>query len=85
MPSALPANLHLDNFNKYLWPHRFMSVSLFLDDYEDGGTVFPLLLNTFGQSVGTNRVASEHHEIEAWQRALNAERTQQVTDDREAY
>ena len=36
-PNAELANLHLDNFNKYLWPHRFMSASLFLDDYEDGG------------------------------------------------
>eukprot|EP00439_Symbiodinium_sp_Y106_P075152 s416_g14.t2 len=45
-PNAELANLHLDNFNKYLWPHRFMSASLFLDDYEDGGTVFPLSRGT---------------------------------------
>ncbi|CAE7224010.1 unnamed protein product [Symbiodinium natans] len=87
LPSAMPANLHLDNFNKYLWPHRFQSVSLFLDDYEDGGTVFPLLLDTFGRAgkVSHMGVAAEHDEVLAWQQALNDSRNQRVTSDTEAY
>eukprot|EP00913_Durusdinium_trenchii_P031578 g29570.t1 len=56
VPGSVPANLHLDNFNKYLFPHRHLSVSLFLDDYEDGGTVFPLLLDSFGPSAAHRRV-----------------------------
>ncbi|CAE7376842.1 unnamed protein product [Symbiodinium sp. CCMP2592] len=86
-PNAELANLHLDNFNKYLWPHRFMSASLFLDDYEDGGTVFPLFLDTISGDgdVGVSSVAQEHDEVRAWQRALNDARMHRVASDTEAY
>lgn len=39
-PGALPANLHLDNFNKFLFPHRYASLSVFFDD-DDGGCAAP--------------------------------------------
>ncbi|CAE7768074.1 unnamed protein product [Symbiodinium sp. CCMP2456] len=92
-PNAELANLHLDNFNKYLWPHRFMSASLFLDDYEDGGTtgtegtVFPLFLDTISGDgeVGVSSVAQEHDEVRAWQRALNDAPMHSVASDTEAY
>ncbi|CAK9067302.1 Uncharacterized protein SCF082_LOCUS34089, partial [Durusdinium trenchii] len=85
VPGSVPANLHLDNFNKYLFPHRHLSVSLFLDDYEDGGTVFPLLLDSFGGTGGSSLLALEHEEIESWQRVLNEERMLQVANDAHAY
>lgn len=85
VPATLPSNLHLDNFNKYLFPHRYLSVSLFLDDHEDGGTVFPLMLDSFGDTGGSTTLALDNDEVQKWQWVLNEERLQQVRNDSEAY
>uniref|UniRef100_A0A7S4V2Q1 Prolyl 4-hydroxylase alpha subunit domain-containing protein n=1 Tax=Alexandrium monilatum TaxID=311494 RepID=A0A7S4V2Q1_9DINO len=66
-PGARPSNLHLDNFNAFLYPHRMGSVSVFFDDLEDGGTIFPLLL-PHGDGFGTaSEVAWEADEVALWQ------------------
>ena len=48
------------------------------------GTIFPLLLNSFGGSKGATPLALDA-EVETWQRLLNDERLVQVAEDSEAY
>lgn len=74
-PGALPANLHLDNFNKFLFPHRFASMSVFFDDAKDGGTVFPLLSRPGGPAVAT-----EDAEVAAWHDLINSTRMDPASD-----
>lgn len=68
-PGAMPTNLHLDNFNAALFPHRVASFSVFLEDLEDGGTVFPLLLAGTGgpeARAPASPVALEDEEVARW-------------------
>ena len=78
-PGGQAANLHMDNFNKFLFPHRFASSSMFFDDYEDGGTVFPLLVPQDPEKDLLNTsVAADTAEVMRWHAQINASRE---TDD----
>lgn len=71
-PGAPFANLHLDNFNAALHPHRLYSFTVFLDHMEDGGTVFPLLLKGMnGDDIPASPAAMEENEVDRWQDLLN--------------
>lgn len=70
-PRTLPINLHMDNFNRFLYPHRYGSVSMFFDEMKDGGTVFPLLAC---QLQGFSNFGREHQQIERWHYLVNASR-----------
>ena len=47
------------------------------------GTIFPLLLNSFGGKAATPLALDS--EVDSWQRLLNEERLVQVAEDSEAY
>eukprot|EP00929_Paragymnodinium_shiwhaense_P084345 TRINITY_DN45090_c0_g1_i2.p2 TRINITY_DN45090_c0_g1~~TRINITY_DN45090_c0_g1_i2.p2 ORF type:complete len:398 (+),score=83.14 TRINITY_DN45090_c0_g1_i2:181-1374(+) len=71
LPGYLPTNLHLDNFNSLLFPHRVSSFSVFFDDLPDGGTVFPLAL--VDGSVPDHIVANDAA-VKKWHERLNLSR-----------
>lgn len=81
-PGALPANVHMDNFNKLLFPHRFASLSVFFEDLEDGGTVFPLYeqRQTAEDEPEALPIAVERQEVARWHGLVNATRMDPYSD-----
>lgn len=77
-PGAEPANIHLDNFNKFLFPHRYASISMFFEDQEEGATVFPLLRAT--DQSPASPVATAQDDIMAWHSLINATRMEPGSD-----
>eukprot|EP00928_Gymnodinium_smaydae_P055198 TRINITY_DN38794_c0_g1_i1.p1 TRINITY_DN38794_c0_g1~~TRINITY_DN38794_c0_g1_i1.p1 ORF type:complete len:370 (-),score=61.95 TRINITY_DN38794_c0_g1_i1:130-1239(-) len=75
---AALTNVHLDNYDASVWPHRVSSMSVFLSDVEGGPTVFPLALPHPGVSncSAISPSAAEHTSVSTWQRQLNDVRMQ---------